>query len=382
MLERNEKLGKKLYITGKGRCNLTNLCDREEFLRSVPRNARFLYSALDFLSPDKLCAWFESLGCPTETERGNRVYPLSRKASDVTRALSRGLSEHEVRLNTRVASLICNEERVLGVITQNGERLEAGQVIIASGGLSYPLTGSTGDGYKLAQSVGHTVTALSPALTGLETREKWALAAQGLSLKNVRLRARYQTKTLLDEQGELLFTHFGISGPLGLSLSSLISGLPLEKVTVSLDLKPALNTEQLLARLRALIAENGKKQWPILMKDFLPMSLMKLWPMITEIDPEIQAGQLDAPKRARICECMKSLPLQITALRPYEEAVITRGGVAVKEISPSSMASKIKRGLFFAGEVLDVDALTGGFNLQIAFSTGALAGYSAANSSD
>ena len=378
LLERNEKLGKKLYITGKGRCNVCNLCTPEEFLRSVPRNPRFLHAALAHLTPEMLREWLRDMGCPTVVERGTRVYPESQKASDVTRAFAQRLSPGDVRLHARVASLDVEGGQVRGVRMENGGTLAAAKVIVATGGKSYPLTGSDGDGYRLAAEAGHTVTPLFPSLTGLETAEDWPKRLQGLSLRDVALEAQWAGKGRFREQGELLLTHFGISGPLTLKLSSYLSGTDLAQVQVWLDLKPALDGETLRARLNRDSAEKGRKRLATLLLEYMPASLAAEFPALAGVDGETRAGQLTGAQRQRLVATLKAIPLRVTRLRPFPEAVVTRGGVEVREVNPSTMESLLVRGLYFAGEVLDVDALTGGFNLQIAFSTGALAGAAAA----
>ena len=378
LIEHNEKLGKKLYITGKGRCNLSNLCDLDTFLENVPRNPRFLYPALTFLSPQKLRGWMEDLGCDTILERGNRVFPKSQKASDVTRALAGKLTPQEVRLKAEAASLIIEGNGVQGVRLSNGETLRARAVVLATGGMSYPLTGSTGDGYRMAGEAGHRVTALSPALTGLSASDAWIRSAQGLTLKNVRLMAEWGKRGQFLDQGEMLFTHFGVSGPLVLTLSSMLADVNLDRLRVRIDLKPALDRDQLKNRLALDISRSGRKQLGTILPGYLPKSLADVFPGLTGVSGEKPVSQLTGAERDALVDGMKRLPIHVTGLRPFSEAVITRGGVDVKEVNPSTMASKLVDGLYFAGEVLDVDAMTGGFNLQIAFSTGALAGESAA----
>ncbi len=380
LLEQNEKLGKKLYITGKGRCNLSNLCEREEFLENVPRNPRFLYAALDFLPPQKLRDWLDTLGCPSIVERGKRVFPASQKASDVTRALSGTLEKEEVRLNAGVDSLLTHEGRVRGVHLSSGEDIPASAVVLATGGVSYPLTGSRGGGHLMASSAGHQVSELFPSLTGFETLEDWPRSLQGLSLMNVSLTARWPDRGRFCERGEMLFTHYGISGPLALTLSSYLSGLPLEKAEAFIDLKPALEETVLVRRLESDAAQSGRKALLSLLPEYMPSSLAALFPQIAGVPGSKTLSQLNARERAGIVFMMKHLPLHFRSLRPFSEAVITRGGVNVREVNPSTMGSRLVKGLFFAGELLDLDALTGGFNLQIAFSTGALAGHSAAKS--
>ena len=379
LLEHNEKLGKKLYITGKGSCNITNLCEREEFLAKVPRNPRFLYAALTFMSPQRLCNWLNFLGCPTVVERGRRVFPASRKASDVTRALASGLETDEVCYHARVQELLVANGRIYGVRLENNRIIYAGAVILATGGLSYPTTGSTGLGHNMALRAGHAVSPLLPSLTGFDTIDEWPKHLQGLSLKNVKLMASWGKKKKFEEQGEMLFTHFGISGPLVLSLSSYLADQELSSTQVAIDMKPALTREMLQKRLAEDIMNHGRRTLSRLLTDYLPASLATVYPDIVGLSGEKVLNQLTSQERTDFVEGMKCLPVRLRARRPFSEAVITCGGVKVSQVNSSTMASKLIKGLYFAGELLDVDALTGGYNLQIAFSTGALAGHSAAS---
>ena len=379
LLERNEKLGKKIYITGKGRCNLTNDCSLEEFLRQVPRNPRFLYGALNRFGPQDMMALMEEAGCPVEVQRGQRVFPRSEKASDVIRALARLMEQAgvRVRLHSRIQSLIVQEGRAAGVVLENGERLEADAVILALGGQSYPMTGSTGDGYALAREAGHHVLPPEAVLSALETVEDWPRALQGLALKNVRLTLRSGRKTLYTELWEMLFTHFGISGPLVLEMSCHLPA-ELAQAQVTLDLKPGLTPEQLDLRLQRDFAAQPRKQLQNVLPGLLPLRLSALFPDLAGVSGERVCGQITRGEREQLGAALKALPITLRARRPLAEAIVTRGGVDVKEIQPATMESKLLPGLYFAGEMIDVDAHTGGFNLQIAFSTGALAGSSAA----
>lgn len=379
LLERNEKLGKKIYITGKGRCNLTNDCSLEEFLRQVPRNPRFLYGALNRFGPQDMMALMEEAGCPVEVQRGQRVFPRSEKASDVIRALARLMEQAgvRVRLHSRIQSLIVQEGRAAGVVLENGERLEADAVILALGGQSYPMTGSTGDGYALAREAGHHVLPPEAVLSALETVEDWPRALQGLALKNVRLTLRSGRKTLYTELGEMLFTHFGISGPLVLEMSCHLPA-ELAQAQVTLDLKPGLTPEQLDLRLQRDFTAQPRKQLQNVLPGLLPLRLSALFPNLAGVSGERICGQITRGEREQLGAALKALPITLRARRPLAEAIVTRGGVDVKEIQPATMESKLLPGLYFAGEMIDVDAHTGGFNLQIAFSTGALAGSSAA----
>ena len=378
LLEKNEKLGKKIYITGKGRCNVTNVCDTEEFLRNVPRNPRFLYSALRLLPPEGMLALLGELGCETKIERGRRAFPLSDKASDITRALERGLRQAgaEIRLNAPVRELIVEEKRVCGVRLANGEALPAAAVIVCTGGLSYPATGSTGDGLRLAKETGHAVTPPRPSLVGLITKEDWPRTLQGLTLKNICLSARSCGKIIYSELGELLFTHFGISGPLAIELSAHLPESA--QAQAALDLKPGLTLDQLDRRLTRELAAAGKKQLATVLQALLPQRLAALFPGLCGVDGKTPCSQVTGASRAALVRALKALPLTILGTRPLGEAIVTRGGVDVRGLKPATMASRLTEGLYFAGETIDVDAHTGGYNLQIAFSTGALAGKSAA----
>lgn len=380
VLERNEKPGKKIYLTGKGRCNVTNDCTMEEFLREVPQNPRFLYSALSFFSPEDMKNLLVENGCPTVTQRGRRVFPATEKASDVTRTLVRVAQQRGTRilLNQRVKRLLIGEAgRVTGVETEEGAQRAADAVILATGGVSYPATGSTGDGYHFAAETGHTVLPAIPSLIGLESKEAWPRELQGLSLKNVRITLKKGKKSLYSEQGEMLFTHFGFSGPLILEASCHLPA-DIRDCMLELDLKPGLTREQLDARLQRDLEAGSRKQIRNILPGLMPGSLAEIFPSICGLPAELPCNQVTASQREVLVNRMKTLPLDISGRRPIAEAVITRGGVSVKEVNPGTMESKLIPGLYFAGEILDVDAHTGGYNLQIAFSTGALAGHSAA----
>ena len=379
LLEKNEKLGKKLYITGKGRCNVTNVAELDEFFASVPRNPRFLNAALRQFTHEDTTATLDMLGTPTKVERGGRVFPVSDKASDVTRALARGMKDAGVQvcLNTEVARVARGEDGLLAVRLAQGGTLLSPCVIVATGGVSYPSTGSTGDGYRFARDNGHTVTPLRASLVGLTMEEKWPTLLQGLSLKNVRVSARAGKKKIFDELGEMLFTHFGVSGPLILSLSS---HLPedFSQAAVTLDMKPALTDEQVDLRLQREFAQNARKQLSSVLVELMPARMGPVFATLCGLSADAPVSQITREQRQTIGHMLKALPLRVTGTRPIEEAIVTRGGVNVNEVTPGTMMSRVTEGLYFAGEVLDVDAHTGGFNLQIAFSTGALAGKSAA----
>ena len=385
LLEQNEKLGKKLYITGKGRCNLTNASEREQFLQHVFRNPRFLYASLAELDYAGLMRLIEAEGVPLKTERGNRVFPVSDHSSDVILALKRALESAnvEVRLNAHVKSLQIADSKISGVALASGEILSADAVILATGGMSYPSTGSTGDGYRFAESAGHTVEAPRPSLVPIETRESWPANLMGMSLKNVRLTAfapvKGREKVLYSEMGEMLFTHFGISGPLVLTLSCLMPENP-ESVRLQIDLKPALDEATLDARLVRDFRELSRKQLIAAMDGLVPHGLGLQLLLLAHLPATMPINAVTAEQRKALVKLLKAVPLTPKGMRGFDEAIVTRGGVNVKEVNPKTMESKRVAGLFFAGELLDLDAATGGYNLQIAFSTGALAGKSAAQS--
>ena len=378
LLEKNEKLGKKIYITGKGRCNVTNACDAEDFFKQVPRNSKFLNAAVRQFGYEDLTALLSMLGTETKVERGQRVFPVSDKASDVTRAFARGMKDAgvTVALNTGAKSVRKTNEG-FEVDLQQGGTISCSAVVIATGGVSYPSTGSTGDGYTFARENGHTVTPLSGSLVGLTIDEKWPKLLMGLSLKNVRVSAQLGKKKIYDEQGEMLFTHFGVSGPLIIELSSHMPE-DFSAVNVTLDMKPALSSEQIDLRLQREFQENVRRQLSSVLVNLMPARMGPVFAQLCGLLPEQPINQITREQRLEIGRMLKALPLRVTGTRPIEEAIVTRGGVNVLEIAPGTMMSKLTPGLFFAGEVMDVDAHTGGFNLQIAFSTGALAGKSAA----
>lgn len=372
LFEHNEKLGKKLFITGKGRCNFTNVCSENELLENVVSNARFLYSAFsDFNSQDAV-DFFEGAGVKTKVERGRRAFPLSDHSSDIIRAMEKKMQllGTKVSLRTRVEELIIEENKAVGVVLSGGEKVYADAVIVATGGLSYPSTGSTGDGYEFAKEVGLKVTECRPALVPLQTKEPYVKELQGLSLKNVTLTIKQEKKELYSAFGEMLFTHFGVSGPLVISASSKI-GKKLEKgpLQAYIDLKPALTQEQLDARILKEFGENKNKQFKNVIASLFPAKLTPVMLELGDIDPFAPVNEVTKGKRRQFVELIKKFPFTITDLRPYSEAVVTQGGVSVREINPATMESKKIKGLYFIGEVLDVDAYTGGYNLQIAWST-------------
>ena len=387
ILERNEKAGKKIYITGKGRCNVTNTAEKDAFMAHILRNPRFMYSALDFFDNTATMELFESLGVPLKVERGDRVYPVSDHASDITNGLTRELRRLgvEIRYNEQVKGLLTEDDRISGVQLASGTRMAADRVIVATGGLSYPSTGSTGDGYRFARETGHAVTNTMPALVPVETKEVWPGRLSGLSLKNVALTA-FQTggkkeKKIYTNQGEMLFTHWGISGPLVLTLSSMLPE-DLTNVRLEIDMKPALTEEVLEKRVLRDFTENQRRQVGSVMDGLVPHNLGLELLNIIQLSPGKPVHSVTTEERKAIVRVLKHVPLTPKSVRGYSEAVVTRGGIAVKGINASTMESKLVSGLYFAGETMDVDATTGGYNLQIAFSTGALAGYNAAQTEE
>ena len=374
LLERMHRPALKLGLTGKGRCNLTNDCTPDEFMAAVRGNARFLYSALSAFSPQDTISFFEGLGLPLKTERGKRVFPASDKAGDVVRVLiGYAKKSGAVILQERVSGLLIQNGAVFGVKCHSGKEYRAAGVVVATGGCSYPKTGSTGDGYALAAQAGHDIIPPQPSLVPIVTRESWPSQAMGLSLKNVTLALRREGRVLFKEQGEMLFTHFGVSGPLVLSASAHM-GQPAGAHTLSIDLKPALTAEQLDIRLQRDFTERSNQNFANALGGLLPGKLIGPVVSLCGVNPETKVHQITREERFRLAGLLKNLTLGVKALRPIEEAVITSGGVSTRQVNPGSMESKLVRGLYFAGEVLDLDAYTGGFNLQIAFSTGRLAG--------
>lgn len=383
LIEQNEKLGKKLYITGKGRCNLTNYCQVDEFLLNVVSNPKFLMSAINGLTPQDTYELFEDLGLKLKVERGNRVFPLSDKSSDVIKTLNQALVNIgvEINLNEKVLAVTPLENGLKTIVTDK-DTYTANNVIIATGGLSYKSTGSTGDGYKFAKILGHTVTDLYPSLCGINVKGEDYKALQGLTLKNVKLTAKDGNKEYYSEQGELLFTHYGVSGPLVLTCSALSARKDLKNVTLSIDLKPALSVEELDKRLIRDLSINSKRELKNSLDGLLPKAIIPLVIARSKIPPYKKTDDITAVERNALVNVLKGLTFLPISLRGYEEAVITSGGVSVKEINPKTMESKLVKGVYFVGEVLDVDAFTGGFNLQIAFSTAKSAGISIQNTEE
>ncbi len=381
LFERNEgRLGRKLRITGKGRCNLTNACTTEEFMEAVPRNARFLYAALAHFGPEDTMAHFERLGVPLKVERGRRVFPVSDKAADVVAALAADLRQNGVQTVYRRVTGLCTEDgRVTGV--RCGEEIHTfDAVILCTGGMSYPLTGSDGDGYRFARTAGHTVTPLTPSLVPIVADDRVCAQLQGLSLKNVALRivATGSGKTVYEDFGEMMFTHFGLTGPMVLSASAHIRDIAPGKYTAQIDLKPALDAKQLDTRLLADFAKYANRDFLNALGDLLPQKLIPAAFSRSGIDPRKKVNLITREERIAFGGLLKSFSIPLRCFRPIEEAIITAGGVTLKEIDPGTMKSKLTEGLYFAGELLDLDAYTGGYNLQIAFSTAVLAGEHAA----
>ena len=371
LLERNDRLGKKLLITGKGRCNVTNDCDVDEILKNVPRNGRFLYSAMSACPPERVKVFFEDAGCALKTERGNRVFPVSDRSQSVLEALQKEIHRNAVTVRTgRVTDILIKDGAVSGVRVGKDE-YQASKVILATGGLSYPTTGSTGDGYELAQRVGHTVTATEGSLVPLEAGPDCA-EMQGLSLRNVSVKLlNNKNKVLFSDFGELLFTHFGVSGPTVLSASAHLKG---EGCRLLIDLKPALDEAKLNERLLRDLQMYKNRSMENALTDLLPRSMIPVVLKRLEIDPALQANSLNKQQRRRMVELLKAFPVDIHGKRPVSEAIITAGGIKVGQIDPKTMESKLVPGLYFAGEILDCDAYTGGFNLQIAWATAYAAG--------
>lgn len=380
LLERNGVCGKKLRITGKGRCNVTNDCTLEEFLASVPSNPRFLYSALNRLSPQDTMAFFEGEGVPLKVERGRRVFPVSDRAQDIVDALCGACKRAGVKIyGERVRSLMLEGGRVTGVRT-DGREYSADAVIVATGGKSYPKTGSDGDGYALARSAGHTLTPILPSLVPVVSDSKICPALQGLSLKNVSLCVvqKQSGKKIYEDFGEMMFTHFGLTGPMVLSASAHIPDISSGGYEVQIDLKPALDERTLDERILSDFRKYANKDFANSLGDLLPQKLIPVVISLCKIDPHKKVNAVTREERRVLVETLKCLRIGLIGFRPINEAIITKGGVNTREINPKTMQSKLCDGLYFAGEVIDVDAYTGGYNLQIAFSTGVLAGESAA----
>lgn len=382
LYEKNEKLGKKIFITGKGRCNITNAADMEELFDAVVTNSKFLYSSFYGYTNQNVIDFFEDAGVPVKIERGNRVFPISDHSSDVIRALEREMKKVGVKvcLNTEVKSVEAEKGKFNKVVLKDATTQTADACIVATGGLSYRSTGSTGDGFRFAENVGHKVTQCFPSLVPMETKEPWICELQGLSLRNVEAKILDGKKELYKDFGEMLFTHFGVSGPLIISASSYVGKKFMDKngqkkeLTLEIDLKPALTEEQLDQRVLRDFEENHNRQFKNAITKLFPTKLIPVMLELGGIDPEKKVNSIEKEERKQFVHLNKHFRMTLTGLRDYPEAIITKGGVNVKEIDPGTMESKLVKGLYFAGEVLDLDALTGGFNLQIAWSTGYAAG--------
>ena len=382
LYEKNEKLGKKIFITGKGRCNITNAADMEELFDAVVTNSKFLYSSFYGYTNQNVIDFFEDAGVPVKIERGNRVFPISDHSSDVIRALEREMKKVGVKvcLNTEVKSVEAEKGKFNKVVLKDTTTQTADACIVATGGLSYRSTGSTGDGFRFAENVGHKVTQCFPSLVPMETKEPWICELQGLSLRNVEAKILDGKKELYKDFGEMLFTHFGVSGPLIISASSYVGKKFMDKngqkkeLTLEIDLKPALTEEQLDQRVLRDFEENHNRQFKNAITKLFPTKLIPVMLELGGNDPEKKVNSIEKEERKQFVHLIKHFRMTLTGLRDYPEAIITKGGVNVKEIDPGTMESKLVKGLYFAGEVLDLDALTGGFNLQIAWSTGYAAG--------
>lgn len=377
VLEKNPRPGKKLRITGKGRCNVTNECNElSDLISNIPVNGRFLYSAFSSFMPSDTINFFESNGVPLKTERGRRVFPLSDSAHDIAEALTRFAVKNGSRIITATVTEISKKDNLFEIKTEQDDIFVAEKVIIATGGASYPLTGSTGDGYKFSESLGHTITELKPSLVPLTAHEGFCSDLMGLSLRNVSIKVidKEKNKEIFSDFGEMLFTHFGVSGPLILSASSHMRDMKRGKYAVSIDLKPALTIEQLDARILRDFSESLNKNFINSLNSLLPKKLVPVIVKLSKIPPATKTNQITKEQRHALAELLKNFRITVKGFRPIDEAIITSGGVKTSEINPKTMESKIVSGLFFAGEVIDVDAYTGGYNLQIAFSTANLAG--------
>ena len=377
--EKNEKPGKKIYITGKGRCNLTNASDEELILKNIVRNDKFLYSAIRKCNAFDVMSMFEEAGLPLKMERGNRVFPESDHSSDVIRTLIKALEKRNVKIyfHTEVKDIKHKEGMFQSILLANGKEIQGDACIVATGGLSYPSTGSTGDGYQFAKNMGHKIIPLRPSLVPMETKESFVKELQGLSLRNIKITIQSKGKTIFEEFGEMLFTHFGVTGPLILSASAYIGEeLLVEELDMFIDLKPALSYEQLEKRVLRDFEENVNRQFKNAIAKLFPSKMHSVMINLSGIHAEKKVNLITKKERQQFALLIKKMPLTITKLRGYNEAVITKGGVCVKEIKPSTMESKLIKGVYFTGEVLDVDALTGGYNLQVAWTSGYAAGNS------
>lgn len=376
VVEKNEKLGKKVFITGKGRCNVTTSKEIEEIIGNIKSNSSFMYSALYTFTNHDLMKLLESRGVKLKIERGDRVFPESDKSSDIIRCFEKYMSEMNIKViyKTSVIDILTEDKAIRGVRLSDNTSIMCDAVILATGGKSYPITGSTGDGYKLAERLGHSIVEIRPSLIPLITKEAWAKELMGLSLKNVELSVKYNNRVVYSDFGEMLFTHFGISGPVVLSASRKVTELLPKEVEVTIDLKPALDMKELDKRILRDFEKYKNKHFKNSLDELLPQKMIPVIVGLSKIDPEKSVNSITKEERINLASLLKGLKLTIIGTRPIEEAIITKGGINVKEIDPSTMESKLIKHLYIAGELLDVDALTGGFNLQVAFSTGYCAG--------
>ncbi|MGL6106192.1 NAD(P)/FAD-dependent oxidoreductase [Romboutsia sp.] len=378
LLEKNHRVGRKLLITGKGRCNITNACDIEELIENVPTNGKFLYSAFYSFTNDDVIDMFNKLGVETKVERGKRVFPQSDKAHDVVNALEKMIKKQKVKLilNAKVDKIVAKDNKVEKVVLNDKKEIKCDAIIVATGGLSYPLTGSTGDGYKFAKAQGHKITDTKPALIGIEVQEKFVKELEKLSLRNIGISVyNSKNKKIYDDFGELEFTKYGLDGPTIKSASCRMKDTTKENYKIVVDLKPALDEEKLDKRVQKDFQKYTNKKFEKALDDLLPQKLIPVILELTQIDKDTVVHQISREQRKHLVHLLKNLTFTVKRYRPIDEAIITSGGIKVNEINASTMESKLVEGLFFAGEVIDVDAYTGGFNLQIAFSTGYLAGY-------
>lgn len=379
LIDPNRQLGRKLRITGKGRCNVTNNCDIKEFMANIPGDGRFLYSAINRLSPADTMVWFENLGLRLKTERGNRVFPVSDNANEVADILARELGKNGVKtLRSRVQEIITEDGIVCAVKTTEGT-IKCRAVALCTGGLSYPLTGSDGAGHKMAQKLGHSVTTLRPSLVALESDDTYCAEMQGFALKNVLLRAYEDDKLIYSEQGEMLFTHFGVSGPLVLSASAHMRKMGTAKYRLEIDLKPALDEKKLDARILRDFAKFSNREFKNSLSELAGRTMIPVLVELSGIEGETKVNMITREQRKELVRLFKAFPVSISGTRPVDEAIVTAGGISTKEVNPRTMESKLVQGLYFAGEILDLDGYTGGFNLQIAWSTGFVAGNSVMN---
>lgn len=378
LVEKNDTLGKKLLLTGKGRCNLTNDTDINGLINNIPVNGKFLYSAFSKFSSQDLINFFNNLGVKTKVERGGRVFPASDRAEEILNALKRFLRENNVKIvKGEVKKVLASDRKVLGLVLKDGSFIPSSSVIIATGGLSYPETGSTGDGYRFARELGHSIVPPKPSLVPLETEDAWVRKLQGLTLKNISIKVLDNKDTIVYQDfGEMLFTHFGVSGPVILSASSHMRDIDNNKYRIIIDLKPRLNEEELDKRIQRDFDKYSRKYFSNALDELLPKSLIPIIVELSGIPYNKYVNQITREERRKLVKLLKNLTVTISRFRPIREAIVTSGGVNVNEINPSTMESKIVKGVFFAGEVIDVDGYTGGFNLQIAFSTGYVAGES------